>query len=227
MGFRNKQRRANKAAKIAAAAAAHQANVAEYLKAAKEKVNRDEYTMTKGEPPRLRKQKAGTMPVPETGKNWIGGKGIGPKVAYDCKPAEVMQGSSAIGDLNLGLIAEVYQGPDNKPFVHTPKQAELRRPFKPVILKESNEKANALGEFAKANQKEIKETAIWAEPFKVSKSNQGKVSRILENKKGLSVKEVNEKLRKAVGNKGVSEKKGAKVRTSASEAQASFEKLLG
>lgn len=139
-----------------------------------------------------------------------------------------MDGCTKLADVDMDSVATLYTGAVVQKIVHTPKQAELRRPFKAVGVFGSNANSEKLGSFLETSgnaDKEIKEQACWAQPFKVAKSVGKKYNSIINSKK-LSIPEKSAALREIVDRNTVSDKKGAKVRTSPAAGQKVFEGLM-
>lgn len=215
------------------------ANVAAFLKASKDKEELDTYVMKPGAAQACKpaftggKQKA-DVDLGRYANSMSRGSYNRPMPSapahldLDNHKRVMMEGNTKLADVNLESVATLYAGAEVQKIVHTPKQAELRRPFKAVGVFGSNKGSLDLNSFLESSgnsEKEIKEQACWAQPFKVAKSVGKKYQSILNSKK-LSIAEKSAALREIVDRNTVSDKKGAKVRTSPAAGQKVFEGLM-
>lgn len=215
------------------------AKVAEYLKAQREKEALDTYTMKPGAAQACKPRYTGGKQVMDKDlgvfcDNMKRGSFSRPMpmapehLDRDNPKRIMMEGSTKLADLNVTNVAGLYAGAVVQKIVHTPKQAELRRPFKAIGVFGTNASSEKLGSFLETSgnaAKEIKESARWAEPMKMAKSVGKKYNSILKNKK-MDEKQKAAALRELVERNNVSDKKGAKVRTSPAAGQKVFEGLM-
>lgn len=215
------------------------ANVAEFLKASKAKEELDTYVMKPGgaqasKPAYTGGKQRADVDLGRYANSMVRGSYNRPMPSApahldpDNHKRVVMEGNTKLSEVNIESVATLYTGAVVQKIVHTPKQAELRRPFKAVGVFGSNANSEKLGSFLESSgnsEKVIKEQACWAQPFKVAKSVGQKYNRILNSKK-LSIPEKSAALREIVDRNTVSDKKGAKVRTSPAAGQKVFEGLM-